>query len=1766
MVSAVAGQVSLPPRTFSPHDVTVMRSWISSSTLRLRFEAHPLPLDIATTGRSATYVLAGSPMRLPRARFVAGHLYRIRGDQVVGETYDSPPGADPATAFLRINDMGLFRQFHVYSLTLSLSQPAQPLIANAAEIWVVDYMEFEIDLGPPVTTDEHAIAEARARFAPDAGRLLPAALMLDADIAPAWYVTTSTATWNAVREWAHRIEQPAAAASLFKTFFYEPGLYCISRSDLEKVRAAAMDTSLTTPLAPVRQWRVYHGGQEVAPLDLDELPGDALALLVPQWDVDEHGPAVFWIDASGTAAETTPPLRLQVTAPVEAPHDTAAATVQYELTAEKFEDYQTRIQPTQDVTKWFWKTVPPEGIETFPITFPDDFSPTGPVELVVHSALSHQRQTLPQIEIISDAETAAIAPLLRVQGSTVCHIPAKLLHAGTNEIGVRLHYTDDSPEEKRELLVQKFVLRWYQKPTRAGGTVFRVPAPPAQPPAPLLFEGDARSDSLIACVDSTSPWVGRVRAGQPARFDDVPRARPLIATALQDLRGPASIELASTTPLALLAPRRGSDYLAIVPRSLAAALEPLLARRAAQGFNVCTACAEDIFDLFGYGEHASQPLRDFLRYAFYEWPAPALSHVILVGEASDYRRDPRQAPPSCQIDMIPTCGSVRVESVHGDHPYACVAGQDAVPDLFLGRLSVATVEELTTAIAKLLRYEDQPAGEWASRALYVLDDNEEFPRVASEIVRCAAAPPLFVRMFRESDYPYVPNERVYGKRRSREATAALLRQLDSGLGFVNYFGHGGPNLWSHERLLHIMDLASLHEPSRLPLIACASCDNAWFDYPMPPVRTSMGELFVKQPQGGAVAVFAPVSGATPYEHQNLMMYLLEGITRTPLRTSGELGLYAKISYYAQTLSPSVPEQYVLVGDPAVELKIPRITGTLHVEPAVIEPDSLASIDVLATGLPEDCSTATLHIISIAPNDEVLSRPVALMRGRTSAVVSLDGVPTGAYGVVLECTDSAGVAHFFTGRFDALPRHIAFDEGALAQLAKRVVGSTETVRTSLALFNPTPIDGVEAALHAALVDSDSGHPLNILDKVLTLSAGQACQHTFGWKPSYPLRLLASWKLTSRNAAGKKLDFELPRRDDATSDSFSVPFGAQISSPVQPTQFDQPTFACDVWNTGIDMTRDAMVTLYQGDEPLVQSQLLTQLSPGAKRQMLFASKRSLPAGDTTVTVLIHRHDPTTTATDAWETVYERTNAVHICRAPDLEIVPGSVVAELPSEGLIARTSVIIHALLRNKGEVDARGVRMQLMIDDPTTGTEAVMLNEERAATISEVPAGATIPIVARWENCTVAGWPVLWLVVNGAHTIKEPDYTNNVARVPSFKVRQLGDFRAVALDLSAEQAAAGTTVTLLAAVSSDADIARGPLDVELGWRNPLTGKSQRERHIIGQIPPCTTMTLGVAMAFDPDYTEGYAIVNPSKELEESDAGGDEASRRITPVLPLTARAAATSATDLTGDLARTISYNTELLPGPALRLQDHFTSSSGLMPVDSSWAMGKDFITAPRGDADTGDGKWVVAPWLIEACASEYCPPLSLRVPIAPWIPGASYDLYVHATGSNNYRGGPVHRFGVAIGEGKFATIEVKAQASPGATQRCHVGSFRAHDPNVNLSIWQLPGSGVVIRGVEIVPAVGTVESPIYQYQPRPGTSMTLKFTDNDASGSAIHYWIRCGDTGPTGAIVWGEWTDVSGKQSVLPGTQHFFQWRAELRLADGPPRPTIKRVEIAEGE
>ena len=131
-------------------------------------------------------------------------------------------------------------------------------------------------------------------------------------------------------------------------------------------------------------------------------------------------------------------------------------------------------------------------------------------------------------------------------------------------------------------------------------------------------------------------------------------------------------------------------------------LEPLLQWKRQLGHIVYEATEEDM------SLTSSSSVGNYIDEAYEEWDIPPV-FVTLVGD-----------PSSCSF------GRVAAATSNGDHGYSRVEGNDILGDIFVGRMSVANVNQLQNVVNKQLSYEQHPfmtADSWFNSAHLVGDDS-----------------------------------------------------------------------------------------------------------------------------------------------------------------------------------------------------------------------------------------------------------------------------------------------------------------------------------------------------------------------------------------------------------------------------------------------------------------------------------------------------------------------------------------------------------------------------------------------------------------------------------------------------------------------------------------------------------------------------------------------------------------------------------------------------------------------------------------------------------------------------------------------------------------------------------------------------------------------------------------------------------------------------------------------------------------------------------
>jgi hypothetical protein len=243
--------------------------------------------------------------------------------------------------------------------------------------------------------------------------------------------------------------------------------------------------------------------------------------------------------------------------------------------------------------------------------------------------------------------------------------------------------------------------------------------------------------------------------------------------------------------------------------------------------------------------------------------------------------------------------------------FAALDADDFLPDLHLGRISVASREELDAVIAKTVSYATPGEDDsWRSRAVMVTDDDgaAQF-EPASERIIDLMPPEVDVSRFYAASYPL--------ERSLREDIAGAINE---GALVMNFIGHGNVDLWSPGPgggyIFDNQEIELLANGHRLPIFTTATCMNGWFSHPLKPV--SMSELWLKHPGGGGVAAWSP-TGLAPVSGQTALLEpFYRGLYDGLGRSIGEISTEAMVLAYGQSARwwDSI-RMFSLQGDPAL---------------------------------------------------------------------------------------------------------------------------------------------------------------------------------------------------------------------------------------------------------------------------------------------------------------------------------------------------------------------------------------------------------------------------------------------------------------------------------------------------------------------------------------------------------------------------------------------------------------------------------------------------------------------------------------------------------------------------------------------------------------------------------------------------------------------------------------------------------------------------------
>lgn len=1184
-----------------------------------------------------------------------------------------------------------------------------------------------------------------------------------------------------------------------------------------------------------------------------------------------------------------------------------------------------------------------------------------------------------------------------------------------------------------------------------------------------------------------------------------------------------------------------ADLLIVAHRDNIRGIEPFAEWRRSQGLDVRLVDIETVYDEFSFGSARSDGVSRLVRWAFRYWPGRRLSQVILVGEASDYwwpLEFPRDDVSPSQVPVFD--GHDPNMSIRGDEGYGHVSGTGDLLDVVVARVSARTHAEAAAYFDRVRQYETAPpAGPWQTRHVFVTDDEPEFARVAERIIGSELQEAHVPERYYLQEFPYEDYFRIIQRKRSYAMTDAIVRALSRGSLTTTYLGHGGPNLWSSERIFHYRDITQLDTGGRRPIMAAASCDTAWIDYPVDPVRQSLGEQFLLSPNGGAIAIFAPVAGTSSFEHDFLIRAFYRALGDERVETLAPATLYAKFMYMLERNQAYVANQFIVMGDPS--LRIPRSTSRLAVEispgSAFTSEEATFAIRGRAPEMPWGRASAVL----LNEYGDTVAGPGHAIVRNGQFDISLPMPPyasPGRHRIVVEAFNSE------EDSFEAISTDVEIREPRVAVAwrsdppAASRIAAGQQVSVTLSAENQS--EEFIGNLRLVLRNATTGEELT--ETTVSLAAGSPREWTF------PIPAPAGVTVLEADVyhAGETADRN-PLASAALELRALAPGLPPVSVPsglAMARRFSTPEetlVTVPVYNLLDEDLRqvEASLLLLDSEEgtPVGRTLRADLLAARGKALFEFREPSLFPAER-----LPFRVEVAGTGAGSGERATHSIDLrIDIPVGDDVEVLPGSVHTE--RKEYVEGQTVYVRARVRNNSDRPVEGLRTGLYVNFPWLDDALAESAVDQAEVVFQDPLapGEARDVRLRWDPPQGNGREVrLYVVANSDNRLLEVDYRNNVGDV-LVNMRRLPN---LALDLersgvSQEFILPGDVVGVTAAYLNDSpfDFAH-PFVVEVRAHGDGVPAETIYRAGYDYLDSGAEGLLQTSWRADGIRDRIVISVNEDREFGESSAADNS---KTVPLMYTFPRAFLDEHANGGISFAHTIRSGKmqDVTFGPRGALQlSAIPQRRRTITFSNEFVQGDPLPgVAPGGEYDN---RMMLADGGIAWSPFEMPEPVHLRVPMPADDRTTMYDVYVHQLGQNrpDNKASNYYRYRMEDETGWTPVQERDLREA-------FLGRVDTRDNVLDISFapddrpsWNL------VLALHVHALQGTYTSPVYEPG---GLDPSVLVLESETPGATrIVFELRTGD-GDRFDPAFGEWVEyVPGDALPHGGGVRMLQWRATL--------------------
>ena len=370
---------------------------------------------------------------------------------------------------------------------------------------------------------------------------------------------------------------------------------------------------------------------------------------------------------------------------------------------------------------------------------------------------------------------------------------------------------------------------------------------------------------------------------------------------------PLSIELVRFRNLSDTA--RQADYLVVTPDLFREPVYRLLKHRYKNDLSVQVATIEDVYNEFSYGLVDPVAIRQYFGFAYHHYQENEPRYALLVG-AGTY--DPLNNLGASATNHIPVrLGPAPWRRTAHEQWFATIDGDDWLPDIAVGRIPAYTADEVSNAVGKIVAFETAATNAtWRETALLVTDASSSgFPFKPFTQTNT---------MVHLQDGGFDPHFGMATAFRDDLPTAqvrnTIQAELNNGIHFINFMGHGGLRQWSSPHFWHNSDALAASN-TVYPFVSVFTCQNGLF---FDPTDISLAATMVLG-AGGASGMLAPSALSVQMFSERLADGFFEALAVDRVERAGDAMLEGFLRLWF--FNPNVAELrfYALFGDPAQHL-------------------------------------------------------------------------------------------------------------------------------------------------------------------------------------------------------------------------------------------------------------------------------------------------------------------------------------------------------------------------------------------------------------------------------------------------------------------------------------------------------------------------------------------------------------------------------------------------------------------------------------------------------------------------------------------------------------------------------------------------------------------------------------------------------------------------------------------------------------------------------